>query len=58
MKFKILVATLVAIVMSFYGTQVLAGRDAKGVKTIPLTFVMLPRTPGILPSLFLCQHLP
>ena len=30
MKFKILVATLVAIVMSFYGTQVLAGRDAKG----------------------------
>lgn len=30
MKFKILVTTFVALMMSFYGTQVLAGRDGKG----------------------------
>ena len=36
MKFKILVTTFVALMMSFYGTQVLAGRDGKvmGEKTI------------------------
>jgi len=30
MKFKILLTTIVAIAMSFYGTQVLAGRDGSG----------------------------
>jgi hypothetical protein len=32
MKFKILLTTIVAIAMSFYGTQVLAGRDGNGEK--------------------------
>jgi hypothetical protein len=32
MKFKILLTTIVAIAMSFYGTQVLAVRDGNGEK--------------------------